>query len=100
MRTLDRLLLALALTLPAFYAAASTMRCDNGIVSQGETMFTVLDKCREPASRKKVDATKDSYGNLVQGAATIEYWVYQPPGGMNHHLRFIDGRLVDLRSQR
>lgn len=100
MRTINRLLLALTLILPAFSVAASTMRCDNGIVSQGDAMFTVLEKCREPASRKKVDPAKDSYGNLVQGAATIEYWVYQPPGGMSHHLRFIDGRLVDIRSQR
>lgn len=100
MRALNRLILALTLTLPAFSAVASTMRCDNGIVAQGDTTFTVLEKCREPASRNKVDAAKDSYGNLVQGAASIEHWVYQPPGGMNHHLRFIDGRLVDIRSQR
>ncbi len=100
MRTFNRFLIALALTLPAFSVAASTMRCDNGIVAQGDTMFTVLEKCREPASRKKVDPAEDSYGNRVEGAATIEYWVYQPPGGMNHHLRFIDGRLVDIRSQR
>ncbi|WP_350224394.1 DUF2845 domain-containing protein [Halopseudomonas bauzanensis] len=42
----------------------------------------------------------DAAGQIVQGAATVEHWLYGPTHGMSYHLRFIDGRLVQIRSQR
>lgn len=36
----------------------------------------------------------------MRGSATIEHWVYGPHNGMYQYLRFIDGRLVEIRSKR
>ncbi len=81
-------------------AEAATMRCANGIVSHGDRSAQVLEKCGEPASREVFPPALDEFGNIVQGAATVELWTYGPNNGMYQHLRFIDGRLVQIRSQR
>lgn len=81
-------------------AEASTMRCAGGIVAHGEGIHQVIEKCGEPSSREEFLPSLDEYGNIVQGAATVELWIYGPNNGMYQYLRFIAGRLVQIRSQR
>jgi hypothetical protein len=98
MRTLSVLVALVALSIDA--AVASTMRCANGIVAHGERSAQVLEKCGEPASREVFPPALDEFGNIVQGAVAVELWTYGPNNGMHQYLRFIDGRLVQIRSQR
>jgi len=81
-------------------AQAATMRCDSGLISTGDTILVVMEKCGEPASRQVNHPEVDTAGQTVQGAAMVEHWLYGPTHGMSYHLRFIDGRLVQIRSQR
>lgn len=57
-------------------------------------------KVREPAARQVTNPSVDGAGRIVRGAATVEHWIYGPTNGMSYQLRFIDGRLVRIRSQR
>lgn len=76
------------------------MRCANGIVGADETMQSVKEKCGEPDERTTEPAAIDGNGALVPNAARIDHWTYGPRNGMYRHLRFVDGRLVETRSQR
>ncbi len=100
MTYLLRILSLIGISLISLDAYSATMRCPNGIVSTGDTLQIVFDKCGEPNSRERVNPAIDHYGHIVQGAAIIEHWTYQPTGGMSYYLRFVDGRLVQIRSQR
>lgn len=93
-------LAAAVLLLPAMGAHAATMRCGNGLISTGDTAMMVAEKCGEPASRQVTNPAVDGAGRIVRGAATVEHWIYGPTNGMSYLLRFIDGRLVQIRSQR
>ena len=92
--------LALVLSSIGTTAEASTMRCSDGIVAHGESISQVIEKCGEPASREVLPPSLDEYGHIVQGAATVELWTYGPNNGMHQYLRFVDGRLVQIRSGR
>ncbi len=98
MKTLSVFVALMAFSIDA--AVAATMRCADGIVAHGERSAQVLEKCGEPGTRKVFPPALDEFGNIVQGAATVELWTYGPNNGMYQHLRFIDGRLVQIRSQR
>ncbi|SDS98044.1 Protein of unknown function [Halopseudomonas litoralis] len=100
MKTVPLYLAAAILLFPAMGALAATMRCDNGLISTGDTAMVVTEKCGEPASRQVTNPAVDGVGHVVRGAATVERWVYGPTNGMSYHLRFIDGRLAQIRSQR
>ena len=74
-------------------SAWASMRCADGIQS-------VLSKCGEPDSRAREPAEVDGSGALVPNAVPVERWVYGPQNGMYYHLRFVDGRLAQVRSRR
>lgn len=93
-------LAGMTLLMSAAGAQAATMRCDDGLISTGDTILVVMEKCGEPASRQVSHPEVNAAGQIVQGAATVEQWLYGPTHGMSYHLRFIDGRLVQIRSQR
>ncbi|MES2818624.1 MAG: DUF2845 domain-containing protein [Pseudomonadota bacterium] len=88
--------LALALSLAAGSAQA-TLRCDQGIASEGDRTVEVQSKCGEPVSRNLVGYTQDSQGN---NELQIEEWVYGPRNGMNYYLTFEGGRLKAIESKR
>ncbi|MEH6566955.1 MAG: DUF2845 domain-containing protein [Halopseudomonas sp.] len=93
------MLLATALCLCATQAAAS-LRCDHGLVSEGDNKLEVEMKCGEPVNASVTRPATDEYGNPVQGSATVEHWMYGPQNGMYRYLRFIDGTLVEIDSKR
>lgn len=100
MNYIGYLAVTLALAGTAAGAQGATMRCDQGLISTGDTAMVVVQKCGEPASRQVSHPARDEAGWVVEGAATVEHWIYGPTSGMSYHLRFIDGRLVQIRSQR
>lgn len=93
------LLLGLALLLSVEPLLAS-MRCEGGILSDEETIESVLHKCGEPDEREVEAPGVDEYGVLLPGAVRVERWRYGPDNGIYWHLRFIDGRLAATRSRR
>ena len=78
----------------------ASMRCEGGIVSQGMSAQEVLQLCGECAERQIDRPNLEQDGFMFQGAAQVEHWQYGPDRGMYRSLRFIDGRLVELRSRR
>ncbi len=100
MNSISYCLAGMTLLMLAMEAQAATMRCDRGLIATGDTILDVMEKCGEPDSRQVNHPDVDAAGQIVQGAATVEHWLYGPTHGMSYHLRFIDGRLVQIRSQR
>lgn len=80
--------------------ACASMRCDGGIVTEGMGVDGVLEMCGQPATRAIDEPGVDDDGFMLQGAARVERWQYGPDRGMYRTLRFIDGRLVEIRSRR
>ncbi|WP_281687375.1 DUF2845 domain-containing protein [Pseudomonas citronellolis] len=86
----------------AFAAASSqaaTMRCGSNLISEGELIVDVIRKCGQPTQRQAVGPAVDANGYVAKGAATIENWVYGPSNGAYQYLRFVDGKLVEIRTQ-
>lgn len=82
------------------WQAQGSMLCDGGIVNEGMSAEQVLEMCGEPAGRQIDRPNLDQDGFMFQGAAQVEHWQYGPDRGMHRSLRFIDGRLVEIRSRR
>src|SRR5690606_20021489 len=100
MNYIGYLAVTLALAGAAAGAQGATMRCDQGLISTGDTAMVVVQKCGEPASRQVSHPAREEAGWEEEGVSTIELWIYGPANGMSYYLCFIDGRLVQIRSQR
>lgn len=79
---------------------AANMRCGSALISEGQTADEVLRICGEPDQRQRTEPAVAANGELRQGAVSIEVWVYGPQNGVHRQLKFIDGRLVQIRSAR
>ena len=94
-----RLLLLLSLTMLGVSAQAS-MRCNGTLNDEGDLLLEVLRKCGPPTERQITPPALAANGQLKHGAVTVETWVYGPDNGMYRNLRFIDGRLVEIKSKK
>ncbi|SFQ67551.1 Protein of unknown function [Halopseudomonas formosensis] len=79
----------LASVLASTSAVGATMRCNDGIVSTGESTQGVLDKCGAPSSQVTDSPAIDENGFVVRGAATVKHWTYTPPGGIRYQRAFL-----------
>ena len=84
------------LLLTATVAHAETnMRCDNGILSLGDSKYDTLTKCGEPAM-------KDSFPQPVgtgSATVTIDEWTYDfGPSRFVYKVRLEGGRVVRIES--
>jgi hypothetical protein len=78
------LLLVLALAVPALVQASSSIRCDGGLVSAGDTKLDLLGKCGSPTLRDARDEERghvavEREGGLGVGqkvTVTVEQWTY------------------------
>ncbi|EMM7970694.1 DUF2845 domain-containing protein, partial [Pseudomonas aeruginosa] len=77
----------------------ATMRCGSNLVSEGDLIVDVIRKCGKPGQRQVLGPSFDSNGFIVKGGATIEMWVYGPSNGAYQYLRFVNGRLVEIRTR-
>ncbi|MCD5988788.1 MULTISPECIES: DUF2845 domain-containing protein [Pseudomonas] len=91
------LLVALALLSGSAHAS---MRCNSALIDEGDLAVEVLRKCGPPAERQITPPALAANGQLIHGAVTVETWVYGPENGMYRNLRFIDGRLVQIKSSK
>jgi Protein of unknown function (DUF2845) len=99
-RKLTLSLIGGTLLLLASLDTQASMRCQNGIISGGETIAEVIRKCGQPDSRNTTQPIVGSNGQVPFGSATVEDWVYGPTNGMYRYLRFIDGKLGSIKSGR
>lgn len=81
-------------------SAHASMRCSNGIISEGDSTLVVLDKCGEPASSQTIPPVIGANGLPQNNSVTIENWVYGPDNGASRYLKFIDGKLVRIETRR
>jgi hypothetical protein len=95
--TFSLVLGVLALTALPSYAA--TLRCERGIINEGDLSFDVLKKCGEPASRQVIDPVVGANGRTPDKSVPVENWVYGPRNGVYRYLRFVDGTLVKIESK-
>lgn len=89
----------LAALLACSSAGAATLRCDNGVVDVGDTVFSVVEKCGEPAALTRSPSAVDLHADVVPGRVTVERWESGPRLGMTYRLEFHDGRLVQLNRE-
>ncbi len=81
-------------------AALASMRCNGGLINEGDNSLEVLRKCGEPDARERTLPTLQENGLPPEGAVTVERWAYGPRNGMTRYLRFLDGTLVQITSTR
>ncbi|WP_426119921.1 DUF2845 domain-containing protein [Pseudomonas sp. DSP3-2-2] len=93
-----RLYLACSLALAMIAGQSSAfadMRCNTGLVSEGDTTSDVERQCGTPSDRQIIPAVAVSQGQKAN-AVTVENWVYGPRNGAYYKLKFIDGKLVSI----
>ena len=91
-------LLGLQLACPILaFAAESTLRCEKGIVSNGDEKIEAKQKCGKPSSMEKSTIPKSRSG--TGKAIKVEEWTYNfGPKKFMKRLRFENGKLRDVES--
>ncbi|QSB21710.1 DUF2845 domain-containing protein [Pseudomonas sp. 15A4] len=94
--------MALVLGLAALVGVvqADTLRCGSQLISVGDRMFEVQQKCGQPVSQDIIGykETVNHYRQVDQ--VQVQEWIYGPSNGMYQYLRFEGGRLVRIDSKR
>ncbi|WP_282367307.1 DUF2845 domain-containing protein [Pseudomonas sp. PS02290] len=92
--------LVLGVTALAGLAHADTLRCGSQLISVGDRMFEVQQKCGQPVSQDIIGykETVNHYRQVDQ--VQVQEWIYGPSNGMYQYLRFEGGRLVRIDSKR
>lgn len=91
---------ALGLTAFGGLAQADTLRCGSQLISAGDRMFEVQQKCGQPISQDII-GYKETVNHFRQvDQVQVQEWIYGPNNGMYQYLRFEGGRLVQIDSRR
>ncbi|WP_282286913.1 DUF2845 domain-containing protein [Pseudomonas sp. PS02302] len=91
-------LLPIALLFPLL--AQASLRCGQSLVEEGDSVEQVLAACGAPAERK-INPPALRNNNVPKfNAAETQFWTYAPANGASRHLKFVDGKLVDIRVER
>lgn len=94
------LMLGLTATAAVAHAATDTLRCGSQLISVGDRMFEVQQKCGQPVSQDIV-GYKETVNHFRQvDQVQVQEWIYGPNNGMYQYLRFEGGRLVRIDSKR
>jgi hypothetical protein len=79
---------------------ADTLRCGSQLISAGDRMFEVQQKCGQPISQDII-GYKETVNHFRQvDQVQVQEWIYGPNNGMYQYLRFEGGRLVRIDSKR
>ena len=93
-----RQLLPIVLLCPLL--AQASLRCGQSLVEEGDSVDQVLAACGAPAERKINPPALRNNGVPKFNAAETQFWTYAPENGASRHLKFIDGKLVEIRVER
>lgn len=98
---LKKLLLLSGFSLLVFASTANaTMRCGTALISVGDTLSVVGEKCGAPDRSVVQEPALRSNGGPRFNSAKVTLWVYGPRNGAYQHLRFIDDKLVSIDIRR
>ncbi|MFF7706617.1 DUF2845 domain-containing protein [Pseudomonas sp. NPDC007930] len=82
-------------------AQAETLQCAQGLIEEGASRQDVLEHCGEPGVRRLMPPALLRRGPAPgAGPVAVERWVYGPAKGFYQQVRFIDGRVVEISSER
>lgn len=96
---MNRSLLLLALLLTAMPTLAS-MRCGTALVTLGDTVDQVQEKCGAPDQRR-IEVPVQRPANAQRfNAVDVQHWAYDSSNGAVRTLRFIEGKLVNISTER
>ena len=97
---ITRMALVLGVTALVGVVQADTLRCGSQLISVGDRMFEVQQKCGQPVSQDIIGykETVNHYRQVDQ--VQVQEWIYGPSNGMYQYLRFEGGRLVRIDSKR
>ncbi|MDH0748949.1 DUF2845 domain-containing protein [Pseudomonas sp. GD03842] len=91
---------AIGFTVLSTTTQADTLRCGSQLISAGDRMFEVQQKCGQPISQDIV-GYKETVNHFRQvDQVQVQEWIYGPNNGMYQYLRFEGGRLVRIDSKR
>lgn len=93
-----RQLLPIALLCPLL--AQASLRCGQSLVEEGDSVEQVLAACGAPAERKINPPALRKDNVPTFNAAETQFWTYAPANGASRYLKFIDGKLVEIRVER
>jgi hypothetical protein len=85
----------------SFGTQAATLRCGSQLISTGDRLFEVEQKCGTPISQSVI-GSQETFDHAYRRSeqVPIEEWVYGPDNGMYRYLRFVGGRLIEINSKR
>ncbi|OQR26774.1 hypothetical protein BWR59_30445 [Pseudomonas sp. Bc-h] len=90
----------LGLTALSGMAQSDSLRCGSQLISVGDRMGEVQQKCGQPISQDII-GYKETVNHFRQvDQVQVQEWVYGPNNGMYQYLRFEGGRLVGIDSKR
>jgi hypothetical protein len=70
------------------------------LIAEQASMADVLARCGQPARQEGREPPPRPAGARAWHPASINLWVYGPHNGAYHYLRFVDGKLVEIRMRR
>ncbi|SEJ93098.1 Protein of unknown function [Pseudomonas sp. NFR16] len=95
-----RIAIVLGLMASTGLAHADTLRCGSQLISEGDRMFEVQQKCGQPVSQDII-GYKETVNHFRQvDQVQVQEWIYGPNNGMYQYLRFEGGKLVEINSKR
>ncbi|WP_296260794.1 MULTISPECIES: DUF2845 domain-containing protein [unclassified Pseudomonas] len=80
--------------------ADATMRCGTSLISLGDTISVVREKCGAPDSSVEQNPVSRNNGVPRFNAVKVTLWVYGPRNGAYQHLKFIEDKLVAIDTRR
>lgn len=80
--------------------AEATMRCGTALISVGDTLSVVREKCGEPDRSVEHQPAVRNNGVTRFNAVKVTLWVYGPRNGASQHLKFIEDKLVTITMRR
>ncbi|UCJ14972.1 DUF2845 domain-containing protein [Pseudomonas sp. MM211] len=96
---MNRSLLLLALLFAAVPSLAS-MRCGTSLINLGDTVDRVQAICGTPAQRRIETPDRRHANPHRANSVEVQYWSYGPNNGAVRNLRFIEGKLVEISTER
>lgn len=81
--------------------SADTLRCNGGLVRDGDLATQVLRICGEPWQRERVSTTelRAIVGSAREVRGAVQRWTYNfGPTKFIRHVYFVDGRLRSIKT--
>ena len=87
-----RMLILVGSLLASTPALGDSMRCGRQLVTDGDTVARLLERCGPPASKQRARATQGNHRGR-----SVERWVYPRGRRQTLAVTVLDGRIVAIR---